>query len=243
MISKRLQPTPIIYAPMPKTASRTLLKSIETGTNARVIEPKSSGGVGHFIINPQSIRRAHLSIIDRKTPIIYSHFLPLKKNLLTLKSHLNIKSEKPPVIVSVRNIFDVAMSCEDHQWKNYGPWGVLKGENDYFSKNASISHSNIWNAIVCIKFYASWMIAKNMGLWDVKLLSYDMIIDQRQKCLEDISQFFKLSLATNQAENIRKNVNKGIKGRGENLDDNARSLLINYAQSFKGIDFSPIGID
>ncbi len=67
------------------------------------------------------------------------------------------------------------------------------------------------------------------------------------ECLKNISEFFEVDLKINnddlnQIHNVSENLNRGIRGRGEQLEPYYRQLIEDFARAYKNIDFSPIGI-
>lgn len=238
------QMAPIIFAPVPKSASRTLLKCLEKSFETQTIECKSSGGIGHFQIDEMALRR-HLikGLIKRKRPLIYQHFLPTSRNLECLKKHMSIE-EKPKVIVSVRDIYDTAVSCADHQKKDYGPWWIDREENQFFKSDRDAEHSYYWNTMICMKFYASWAIAAKLKNCDVLFVQYDDIVQKPNDIVAQISSFYNFDVRHSFRDliAIKENVNFGKSGRGLQLPKNAKRYLRDYADTFEGVDFSLIGL-
>ncbi len=240
----RLQKSALIYAPMPKSASNTLLKRVASCINCDIIMPKSSGGIGHFIIDKKPLLRAYKSIFTHKMPFIYQHFLPLEKNRQHLTKHLNCDTP-PKVIVSVRNIYDVAISCADHQQNTIGPWWITREEKTFFNEEGAEFHSHMWNTLICLKFYAAWAIAAQTGKWDVCFVNYDDITKNPESCLTTIFDFYNINFNKIDADKlltISDNVNVGKNQRGEALETKHKEMLQKFAASFKGIDFSLLGL-
>jgi len=242
---KIFQPTPIVYAPMPKTASNTLLKIVQEHIDCTIMKPKSGGGVGHFIINKDELSVAKRTFITRKTPLVYQHFLPTEKNRLALQEQLNV-SQVPKVIVSIRDIFDVAVSCADHQRKSIGPWWINRHENDYLNEELMDEQSYIWNTLVCLKFFASWSIANDSGDWDVKFVQFDKIVNEPKRCISEIAGFYKINIKNSDfmgTSEIRENMNVGVSGRGSHLSKRHKDIIYRIAETYNNkIDFSMIGL-
>jgi len=228
---------------MPKSACNTLMHRISASIDCDVLSAKSGGGIGHIIIDDRILLKSNRTIFTRKTPVVFQHFLPTEKNRRNLLAHLNA-GRKPKVIVSVRNIYDVAVSCADHQRAARGPWTVIDHEKRFFDDSRMDEHSHIWNAIFCLKFYASWAVAAKSGEWDVRFVTYDEIVQRPEQCVRDIAEFFKLKITRPNVnlKAIQDNVNKGISGRGDMLHPYYRDLLERFAGTFKDIDFTPIGL-
>ncbi|HCY86865.1 MAG TPA: hypothetical protein DHV36_17175, partial [Desulfobacteraceae bacterium] len=187
--------------------------------NCDIITPKSGGGIGHFYIDKRSLFRSYVSILSKKTPIIYQHFLPLEKNRQLITKHLNCDAI-PKVIVSVRNIYDVAVSCADHQRNIIGPWWIMREEKKFFAEDNAETHSHMWNAIICLKFYAAWVIAAQIGKWDVCFIDFDVITQNPEVCLKTIADFYDIAFSgvdSDKLKTISDNVNVGKSRRGEAL--------------------------
>lgn len=245
MFTRHFQLPPIIFAPMPKTASNTLLRRLEACIDCLLITPKSGGGIGHFALDSRQLLRSNKSILHKKTPIIYQHFLPTENNRKHLCAQLNTQAA-PKVIVSIRNIYDVAISCADHQRKDKGPWWITREETSALNTELADEHSHLWNAIICLKFYAAWSIAAQSEKWDIKFIQYDNITQHPGECLKDIANFFEKKISyksLTDIANIKGNLNIGQPNRGENLDPFFKEALQRLALSFKNIDFSLIGLD
>lgn len=244
MFFTSLQPKPIIFAPMPKSASNTLLRRMESVLNCDIITPKSGGGIGHFILDRRQLLRASKTIYSRKTPLIYQHFLPTEHNRQSLLKYTHSKAT-PRIIVSLRNIYDVSVSCADHQRKGGGPWWITKDETNFFSPENADQHSHMWNALICLKFYTAWSIAARSGLWDVLFVDYQDITGAPEKCLQNISQFYEIPFDTldkDALSQISHNVNIGTSSRGALLDPVYKDQLKAFASTFTDIDFKPIGL-
>lgn len=238
-----LQKPPLLFAPMPKTASNTLLNRLAACLPVTVIKPKSGGGIGHIVIDPDILAvQALKTAASRKIPLLYQHFFPTGHNRDLLKTALNTDAA-PKVLVTIRNIDDVALSCMEHQAATNGPWWVARGDDRFFTD----AHSHFWNALLCLKFYASWAGAAQTGDWTVKFISYDDIVTAPRETLESAAAFFGLQnslnrAAINEAATIKDNMNKGTPGRGATLGEDVKTRLRAFAATFRDIDFTPVGL-
>lgn len=244
-VMKSLQKPAVLLAAMPKSASNTLLARLEHAIDCRVIKPKSGGGMGHLTINPAGLAPAWKTVFTGTTPLVYQHFLPLEWNRHVVLSHLNVAA-RPKIIVSVRNIYDAMLSAERHQWAGYGPFWIERMENNYFAKDgAAASHALIWNGIMFTKFYAAWASAHAAGTWDVKFVTYDQIVNAPRACVEDALGFFGLTPnldapALDQIGAVQANISPD--SNKAELPARYKQMIQDFAGSFTGLDFSPIGL-
>ena len=241
-----LQKPAVIFAPMPKSASNTLLERLAHTLDACVIKPKCGGGVGHFTINPRGLRPALKTLATRKTPLVYQHFLPTDYNRQALQNALNV-GDKPKVIVSVRNIYDTVVSAERHQWRGYSPLWVSREENEFMTQdNEAANHGYFWHAVILMKFYAAWAIAHQTGAWNVKFVTYDEILNNPAACVDDVLKFYGITAAVpdnNALEKIVGNISPGkTKEETAELPQKYKDLIKDFAASFKGVDFGILGV-
>ena len=240
-----LQKPAIIFAPMPKSASNTLLERLLHTLDTTAIKPKSGGGIGHLTINPRGLRPALKTVVTRKTPLVYQHFLPTDFNKQILQNALNT-SERPKVIVSVRNIYHAILSADRHQWLGYSPLWISREENRFLTQdNEAANHGYFWHALILMKFYAAWAIAHETGEWDVKFVTYDEILADSAKCVSDILKFYGISAATpdNSAlDKIVSNISAKTKDESGELPRKYIDLIQDFAASFQGIDFGILGL-
>jgi hypothetical protein len=246
----------ILFAAMPKSASQTLNAMLcESILNSVTIDVRSGLGIGNFTINRQLLE-SEISKLERKSiPILYQHFFPTYHNRCLVEEYFLNKflgkmafytrnKKKPKVIVTVRNIFDVMMSARDHQKRSHGPLAVFKEERKWFL--SPDVHSDIWNGIMCIKFYASWIAAHQNKNWEVKLVTYDEIVDRGALTVSEICRFCGIRekdvVITERVNDIHQNFSTGEKGRGVGINPFHREVIEQFAGSFTGIDFSPLGL-
>lgn len=246
-LKKINQKEPIIMAAMPKSASQTLKERILKVFRCELIGLKACRGIGHLIMRDhiKTSKKLKLCILQRR-PFIYQHFLPHDYNRTVLRKKFNI-SKIPKCIVTIRNIDEAIISAENHQWRNSGPISIFKQDKEFYRFETEFSHAHIWYGVFFVKFYAAWYIANELGIWNVKFVHFSDIVGKPSYCIEDIADFFSLNSEITKEKlvnlkSVARNITEENFTQRKQLPYQSLEFIRNFSLSFKGIDFSRIGL-
>ncbi|MFT7053585.1 MAG: hypothetical protein ACJAU1_001142 [Psychromonas sp.] len=169
------------------------------------------------------------------------HHVRYSQPTKVLIEQFNIK----PIIL-VRNIYDAMISLRDHL-KNES---VIKPMGYVLPDMVNWPNSELEEFIVDIftpwyfNFFVSWHQYE-----DKYLITYEDLINDPLKKINDINNHFSLGLssieletAIDDANNMFTRKNIGITGRGQELNDYCKTQIDKIAKYYKGVDFSLLGI-
>jgi hypothetical protein len=155
-------------------------------------------------------------------------------------------------VVLVRNIYDCVVSLLD--FYDDGAFSNSFFREDYRSLDEEtridllIDHLVPWY----FEFVASWSLVEKQGRLDTMWLSYEDVINDKPKAVNDVLGFYGLSASLRgiverigeiEIEKRRTRFNKGVSGRGESrLSDVQKDRIRSYARYYPTTDFSRIGL-
>jgi len=149
-------------------------------------------------------------------------------------------------IILVRDIFDAIMSFQDHvkNISNEFPMAYL-GED---ARNWPSHRLQLFIADMIIpwyfNFFMSWTECREV-MW----VTYKELVEDKMKTVVTIcehvgiaSDFDQIGVALEKAAQSSTRRNKGVQGRGEQLGQDIKDRVYQYAAYYPGTDFSAIGL-
>jgi hypothetical protein len=155
-------------------------------------------------------------------------------------------------VVLVRNVFDSVISLLD--FYNGGAFSNSFFRADYPSLDERTRIDLLIDNLVpwYFQFVASWGLVEKQGRSDLIWLTYEDLIADKPKAINDVLGFYGLGAPMRgieqrineiESEKRRTRFNKGIAGRGESrLSDSQKRRIRNYAKYYPTTDFSRIGL-
>jgi hypothetical protein len=155
-------------------------------------------------------------------------------------------------VVLVRNIFDSVISLLD--FYNGGAFSNSFFRADYPSLDERTRIDLLIDNLVpwYFQFVASWGLVEKQGRSDLIWLTYEDLIADKPKAINDVLGFYGLGapmrgieqrVSEIESQKRRTRFNKGIAGRGESrLSDSQKRRIRNYAKYYPTTDFSRIGL-
>ena len=182
-------------APIPCTGSNTLKKRISESLKWKAVNFKHTSGIGHLCIYPLNNLRGAISVYLRHDRFICQHFLPTQKNHRYLS--ILFRSNRPKVISTTRNIFDLSASLFRHKL-NSGryPLGydISDGDGSLSNDEMLTDSPDIFHVLFCMKYYIGWYRASKTRLGDVKFVAFEDIQGSNKKLDHELSEFLGLDL-------------------------------------------------
>ena len=173
----------------------------------------------------------------KKNILVEQHLFPIKHNIEVLDSIFGLENIK--FIVTYRNVFDTINNLLKRKKEN-NTFHFLRS-NYYPTYENFISEKyeiNIMDALMVINFYAMWFkMEKQKYIKNIEFISFEDNTKNVDIVNKKLSSFLKLDL--NLDQNIKTNL---FKKEEFKLSDELKSLMIDYAKSFKDIDFSRVGL-
>lgn len=235
----------VFLAAMPKSASTFL---------HRVLVELTGFETAYFASHYRNIEQELYlpRLIDAyNVPTVTQQHVRANRINLELLSEFGIRP-----IVLMRDVFDVLVSMRDHLIReridNLPSLYVLEDFSDY-DESAQLDFVVAHMAPWLISFYVSWLAARSQSAIDALWLSYDEVTRDSPAALRRIMEFYGLdkepddiARALDRVKDRRKSeirVNKGVSGRGRQLlADSQKARVREIARTYRGIDFSEIGL-
>ncbi|MBW3095918.1 hypothetical protein [Pseudohoeflea coraliihabitans] len=249
----------VLVACAPKSASTFLQSKLREATDLRAAMIFAFGAnpsaLGANIREQEIDELALLRATLQAKGFVAQHHLRASPFTMRLLSLYKLRP-----IVTHRNIFDTLISLDDMliHWRADDPENSGHFFNDAMPANYSrmpredrltlLAHRwSMW----LLQFYVSWKKCEDMGLVSPLWVSYeeDILGDKRQLAGRiaaylgrdkiDVVRLKKALENTSDAASLR--LNKGVAGRGEELPEAARQVVLSAARLYAGdMDLSPL---
>jgi len=155
-------------------------------------------------------------------------------------------------VVLVRNIFDCVASLLD--FYNGGAFSNSFFRQDYASLDEETRINLLIDNLVpwYFQFVASWSLVEKQSRLDLRWLSYEDLIADKPKAINDVLGFYGLAVPRRglerrireiESKKRRTRFNKGVAGRGASrLSYEQKDRIKNYARYFPTTNFSRLGL-
>ena len=156
-------------------------------------------------------------------------------------------------VVLVRNMFDSVMSLLDFYIKN-GAYRNTYYRGDFLALDEETQVDLLIDNVVpwYLQFVASWSLAESEGRLDIKWLSYEELLADKQTAIADVLRFYGLGASVRNVEVKIKETesqerkirfNKGVAGRGKTgLNDQQKERIRRLTKYYPSTNFSRIGL-
>jgi hypothetical protein len=227
----------IIYVPAPGTASNTLKKKLEIILNCKSKNLKTEAGIGHFFLNvpdnKKILKRLKLDFFD-KSPLIYGHFFPTKRNLSLLNYYYGIEH----IIISYRNIYEQLNYF--YKWQKYNLRCPFNFQDDVNFSNKNEFDSNNFNIdlslLLVLNFYKHWFyLIQNNKINNFTLFNFEEITTCNKDYQKKIKNIFKNQIKFD--NNVKENLFKREKFE---FHPRHKQLIEEFISCHKEVDFSLI---
>ena len=221
------------------SSSDSLARRLEKSLKIKAVTFKAGSGIGHLNIKIRTKKLIKLMILNKlkKNILVEQHLFPIKHNIEVLDSMFGLENIK--FIVTYRNVFETINNLLKRK-KASNTFHFLRS-NYYPTYENFISEKyeiNIMDALMVINFYAMWFkMEKQKYIKNIEFISFEDNTKNVDIVNKKLSSFLKLDL--NLDQNIKTNL---FKKEEFKLSDELKSLMIDYAKSFKDIDFSRVGL-
>ncbi len=231
----------VLIAASPGSASRTLLKSIETSLKKKSIHLKSATGIGHLIVNVNLKQKIYFYLNNKlfinKKFLLYQHFFPSYYNLSLLKKYIG----QTDFIITYRNIFEqIKYLHKINDNAGITPLSFVSVDNqlsrekekekDLIKKNTEVEFA----LILTLNFYKLWFeLIKNKSLEKYLLVNYEDIIKNDEKLKNDLSSFLNERITLNFKDNL-------LPKKDFKITDFQFEIVDNFIKSNPELDFSCI---
>ncbi len=221
------------------TSSISLTRRLEDTLAMKAHNFKSGSGIGHLNIRIGTKKRLKLKLLQKlnKNILVSQHFFPSKNNIEILDSIFGLKNIK--FIVTYRNIFDTINNLFKIRNKNnnfrFFRSSFYKTYENFKSDKYDI---NIFDVLLIINFYAMWFkIEKENYIKNIEFISFEDNTKNINLVNEKLSKYLNINLKFNSS------IKDGLHAKGNfEITNELKSLVKEYASSFKDIDFSRIGL-
>ena len=221
------------------SSSDSLARRLEKSLKIKAVTFKAGSGIGHLNIKIRTKKLIKLMILNKlkRNILVEQHLFPIKHNIEVLDSMFGLENIK--FIVTYRNVFETINNLLKRKKAN-NTFHFLRS-NYYPTYENFISEKyeiNIMDALMVINFYAMWFkMEKQKYIKNIEFISFEDNTKNVDIVNKKLSSFLKLDL--NLDQNIKTNL---FKKEEFKLSDELKSLMIDYAKSFKDIDFSRVGL-
>ncbi len=200
-----------------------------------------------FLQNEQELYLPALQALAATDTVTQQHCRATEPNIQILQGF-----EITPIVL-IRNLFDIVMSLSDFYDKGAvintffaGHWADLTPEE---KRDNIIDHVMPWY----LGFYASWRQAIEGRRLDCLVVRYEDMIEDKPATLLRVMEFLGLDSTPGACEAAftavegdpsgTTRLNRGVAGRGEEtLTTGQKDRLRRLSDSYRKIDFSPVGL-